>query len=234
MNYDKPALLDHLAAAYVLGTLRGAARRRFKRLATESTSIQRAVWRWERQLMPLSRAVEAQTPPARIWIDIEQHLGFRKVTPGKYWLWPALSAALGALLIALSLSLFEASREPREVLRDSAAERLAFIQDTQQQPLWVVTVDEQTGQLSSVAVNVPARESDRVFQLWMLPETGPPESFGLLPTAQNGRAQATLSPTLLALLQTAQGLAVSLEPPGGSPTGAPTGPVIYTAPVIAL
>ena len=32
MNYDRPALLDGLASAYVLGTLQGPARRRFERL----------------------------------------------------------------------------------------------------------------------------------------------------------------------------------------------------------
>ena len=32
MNYEQAELLDRLAAEYVLGTLRGAARRRFARL----------------------------------------------------------------------------------------------------------------------------------------------------------------------------------------------------------
>ncbi|MFK7831041.1 MAG: anti-sigma factor [Congregibacter sp.] len=234
MNYEKPEMLDHLAAAYVLGTLKGPARRRFTRLATESTNVRRAVWRWERQLLPLSSAIEERTPPAAVWQEIQRRLGFTATPVHTGRLWPALSAGLALAVLALLLPLIQSSLQPPDTLADSAAEKLAYIQSAEQQPLWVVTVDEQTGHLASIAVNVPARESDRVFQLWMLPQSGPPESFGLLPTTQNNRARMTLSPTLLALLQNAQGLAVSLEPPGGSPTGAPTGPVVYTAPVIAL
>jgi len=29
-------------------------------------------------------------------------------------------------------------------------------------------------------------------------------------------------------------MAVSIEPPGGSPTGAPTGPVVYTGSILEL
>lgn len=230
MNYERPELLDHLAATYVLGTLRGPARRRFAALARESATVQHAIWRWERKLLPLSDAVQSQTPPASVWSGIERRLGFspEKVTRG--WFWPTLSGALCLALIALALPLMQAPVPDM----DSAAERLAYIQDDGQQPLWVVTVDEETGMLASVAVNAPAAEADRVFQLWMLPENGPPESFGLLPVTNRERAESTLSPTLLTLLRTASGLAVSIEPPGGSPTGAPTGPVVYTAPVVEL
>ena len=35
-------------------------------------------------------------------------------------------------------------------------------------------------------------------------------------------------------LQNIPALAVSLEPPGGSPTGLPTGPVLYSGPIQRL
>lgn len=233
MNYEKPELLEQLAAAYVLGTLRGGARRRFARLARESSVIQREIWRWERQLLPLTDKIEPQIPPPGVWQGIEEQLGFRDRPANRSlgWLWPAVSALLALALVALVLP-FPTGDPAEQVL--TPAERLAFIQDTQQQPLWVVTVDDETGLLSSIAVNAPAKDADRVFELWMLPEQGPPRSFGLLPTAQNARRQQSLSPALIALLGRAKGVAVSLEPPGGSPTGAPTGPVLFTAPVIEL
>lgn len=234
MNYDNPELIDQLAASYVLGTLRGPARRRFIALAGESSAIQHAVWYWERKLLPLAESTSEVTPPASVWSAIEQRLGFIAApAPGRQrarWHWPAISAVLSVAVFVLLVPFW---KEP-VLNQDSAAERLALIQDSEQQPLWVITVDEQSGRLSSIAVNAPAKDADRVFELWMLPEQGPPRSFGLLPVTDEGRGSTELSPALLALLSRAQGIAVSLEPTGGSPTGVPTGPVLYTAPVIGL
>ena len=67
---------------------------------------------------------------------------------------------------------------------------------------------------------------DRAFELWALPGAGAaPVSLGLLPA--QGEAVLTLSPQVRPLLERGAALAVSVEPPGGSPTGQPTGPVVY-------
>ncbi|MCR9261065.1 MAG: hypothetical protein NXH95_15175 [Pseudomonadaceae bacterium] len=50
MNYERPELLDRLAAEYVLGTLHGAARRRFDRLFLESAAAREAVDSWQIRL----------------------------------------------------------------------------------------------------------------------------------------------------------------------------------------
>ncbi len=230
MRYEDPELIDRLAASFVLGTLRGPARRRFKRLAQESMVIQHAVWDWERRLTPMAEQSEPREPPARTWQSVEERLGFAAPRRRATWLWPGLSVAFALAFLALLLPPYLLPREPAL----TPAERLALIQDSEQQPLWVVTVDEESGQLSTIAVNVPAKEADRVFELWMLPATGAPESFGLLPTVNDERSSRRLSPALLALLADASGIAVSLEPAGGSPTGTPTGPVLFTAPVIGI
>ncbi len=63
--------------------------------------------------------------------------------------------------------------------------------------------------------------SDQSLELWALKKDGPPASLGVIAadklTAVNQRA----------LPKDTKGLAVSLEPLGGSPTGAPTGPVLF-------
>ncbi|MDE2037235.1 MAG: anti-sigma factor, partial [Pseudomonas sp.] len=68
--------------------------------------------------------------------------------------------------------------------------------------------------------------------LWAIPAGGKPISLGLLPVSGNGRIQ--LSKEHQALLTAPLTLAVSLEPQGGSPTGQPTGPVLYQGQLASL
>jgi anti-sigma-K factor RskA len=69
----------------------------------------------------------------------------------------------------------------------------------------------------------------------MLPETGNPRSLGLVSTVSPaGVARIELPAAADQTLQSIPALAISLEPAGGSPTGLPTGPVLYTGPVQRL
>jgi anti-sigma-K factor RskA len=72
-----------------------------------------------------------------------------------------------------------------------------------------------------------ALPANRVLELWAVPPQGAPRSLGLI-SAQGVTVlqRERLPPSLLDAGKTAA-LAVSVEPPGGSPTGAPTGPVVY-------
>jgi anti-sigma-K factor RskA len=63
----------------------------------------------------------------------------------------------------------------------------------------------------------------------MLPQGQNPRSLGLIPASGIGRVRLPV-PAGTAL-QNIPALAVSLEPAGGSPTGLPTGPVLYTGAV---
>ena len=64
------------------------------------------------------------------------------------------------------------------------------------------------------------------LELWMLPDGQPPRSLGVLPAG--GIARVPLVGPSDAALADIPALAVSLEPAGGSPTGLPTGPVLYS------
>lgn len=68
------------------------------------------------------------------------------------------------------------------------------------------------------SVNV---EADRALELWSVPAQGAPRSLGLI----SSRAATVVQRGKL--LDGTSALAVSLEPAGGSPTGAPTGPILY-------
>jgi anti-sigma-K factor RskA len=86
-------------------------------------------------------------------------------------------------------------------------------------------VDARRGTIAVVPAAYSA-DATRVPELWLIPADGKPRPLGILRADQT----VTISvPSDLAPL-TAQNavLAVSLEPPGGSPTGQPTGPVIAT------
>jgi anti-sigma-K factor RskA len=96
---------------------------------------------------------------------------------------------------------------------------------------FVATVDPGRNTVSVVPAAYAA-DASRVPELWLIAPGDRPRSLGLL------RADTTVSlpiPENLRALATRQAtLAVSLEPPGGSKTGAPTGPVIATGRLTSL
>jgi anti-sigma-K factor RskA len=68
--------------------------------------------------------------------------------------------------------------------------------------------------------------------LWLIPPDGRPRAVGLLRADQT--VVLAMPPELAALAKNNAVLAVSLEPPGGSTTGLPTGPVIATGKLTSL
>jgi anti-sigma-K factor RskA len=221
--------IEQLASEYVLGTLTGRARARFQRLTRERSDIREAVWRWESRLGVLSAATPELTPPGSAWTAIEKRL-WPDTPSGGLWnslgLWRSWSALASAAAIAMVLLLAPAVPLPQ------GPDHVGVIGEGSE-PLWLISANLKTGELDARAVNAEAAEVDKVFELWMLPASGSPVSIGLLPVS-GGSITKALPAGLLALLKQSKGLAVSIEPAGGSPTGLPTGPVIYTANILAL
>jgi anti-sigma-K factor RskA len=72
----------------------------------------------------------------------------------------------------------------------------------------------------------PVMASGTAWEMWMLPRGNePPVSMGLITTDADQTMK--LRPALAHRMEGAWGVAMSVEPAGGSPTGAPTGPVIF-------
>jgi anti-sigma-K factor RskA len=216
MRYDDPKLLDSLAREYVLGTV-----------LSSSLVARRAVTSWERHLVPLAATVAPVQPPAQIWAQIEAATGVRKTSgrPAGFGAWPALAAGL-ALVAVLFGSLYFGQRPTVE-----QATYVAVVTDAATGPVWLMQAFEEARSLRITTINprpVPAGSS---YELWMLPNGGAaPVSLGLIPGI--GGTTLGLSAAQLAVLGNTATLAVSLEPAGGSPTGQPTGPVIFTAPLL--
>lgn len=227
MNYNNPELIERLAAEYVLGTLAGKARRRFERLLSRHHWIRAVVWQWEVQVAPLADSLQAADPPATLWRKIEagiDRLQRPNLTVKRMRFWRNWSAITTSLVVILAAALlFRPEKMP---------EYIAVVNDQQTQPMWMITANTQTGQIKFQAINASAAGLDKAFELWaMMPGEKPPMSLGLLPVNRQ-EAVITLPPGLRALLAEASGLAVSLEPAGGSKTGLPTGPVMYQAPLM--
>ena len=75
MRYDRPELIDRLAAEYALGTLHGGARRRFEKLLVTNRALRDAVSAWQDRLAPLGDGLEPVTPAPALLAKIEQSIG---------------------------------------------------------------------------------------------------------------------------------------------------------------
>lgn len=214
-------LADRLAAEYVLGTLRGAARARFERwlvsgAAGEQASLRAAVRRWEDRLAHLADGVAPVDPSPRVWREIARRTQPRQAPTA----WRSWAAAAGIALVALGTWLWSGREAPANW---QAAAQIADA--SRPADLWRIDVDDRGARLRARAVVPYEASSDVAHELWALsPSGGAPVSLGLLP--QDGEVVRELTPAQRAALAAATQLAVSREPAGGSPTGAPTGPVL--------
>src|SRR5256885_11617092 len=79
MNIPRhPELLDRLAAAYALGTLRGAARRRFEHLARDQAPVRAAALLWQGRWSALSEMQAPVRPDDAVWVRIDNLLQAEK------------------------------------------------------------------------------------------------------------------------------------------------------------
>jgi anti-sigma-K factor RskA len=225
MNYRDPQLRQQLAAEYVLGTLQGAARLRFERLLRDDARLRADVDAWEQRLGPLLLRMGAPvTPPARVWAGIRRHLfGTAMRTEREHWwFWRPLalgSAALAAaLLFVIGIGLFA----PAPIAPPMLA---AVLQDDKSQSVWLVSFSTAGDAISVKTLTPQALTVRQAFELWLVPGDGKPRSLGLI--SPTGATRLALPKSLQPALVPGAVLAVSLEPAGGSPTGAPTGPVLY-------
>lgn len=229
MNYQHPQLLDELAAQYVLGTLRGPARRRFERYCAGNAAALHAVRRWEDRLVDMVVGVTPVAPSALVWDRIKFRIRRdRALRPkqrlGTFGNWRfAIAAGIAALAIAFGVWTGFGPGSLRPV---------ATFADQQQAQLWLVEAPRNRDELRvSAAQNLPL-DPARAYELWALPGEGAaPVSLGLMP--KTGRDTLQLNDAQRLALSRSRQIAISLEPPGGSPTGAPTGPVLYVADVAA-
>jgi anti-sigma-K factor RskA len=211
-----------LSAEYALGTLRGAAKRQFEQQMQTDPALQAEVARWQEAFTQLDNQLTPVTPPASVWKRIQLQLGPvperqsaipAVKTPWRGYLGWALAAGFAALLLVPRLLVQPSAITPVTILANNST-------DAGQ---WVVSVDKRANSLMLTPLHTREIAKDRSLELWTIPAGGKPRSLGLISDA---------SPTELSLAarmpDPGSTLAISLEPHGGSPTGQPTGPILYS------
>jgi anti-sigma-K factor RskA len=219
-----------LAGEYVLGVLDAAQRAAVgRRIESEAAFAQAVDW-WERRLTPLVGAVAAAEPSAGLWPRISNLIAPR---PRRgVWhdvrVWRGVSAGALALAAACLVMVVLPKPAPPPVGPPPVAvaptpNPVAVIADpATREARLVATLDPARGQLvlTPLALTLP---QGRDPELWIIPEGGKPISLGVIAASAPTRMAAPAGLRADGVFTAT--LAVTDEPPGGSPSGAPTGSI---------
>lgn len=248
-----PELLDQLAAAHALGTLRGGARRRFETLARERAPVRAAALIWQSRVASMNELQRSDRAPETVWPRIANLVRAEREQAAMTAARQPVAAATGGWLGSLALWRSTAAAGALATvvavvtavgLRDNLGEQIGALQaqlnaqpqiayvavlnDEQASASMLVTFDPKNQKLTLQRVGGYQEASDKSLQLWALPPGSAPRSLGVLSQER--------------LLQLAAGegdvrevpaLAISLEPLGGVPSErGPTGPVLFKGALI--
>ena len=173
-DYDD---IDTLAGEYVLGTLSGQERDRFRQLLETRSEAREAVARWEQRIAPLAALSPPRAPPTDLWPQLEQRLfpqparapWYRRLAP---WRGIALGSSLAAAALAAVLVFVPPTLEPGYV---------AVFSDMAEQPVWTLRTEDSMARLevdNARALDIPP---DRSCVLWLQEDDGRYHALGLLP-----------------------------------------------------
>jgi anti-sigma-K factor RskA len=225
---------DALAAEYVLRLLQGDELRQAELRAQTEPEFAARVARWQEEFSEIAEEVTPVAPRRAVKRRLQARL-FEGAGGGAAGAWRWL--ALGSMALSLALLLLVFLPVPMSSPPRGTPEA--------QMPLYLSEVASEDGALRMLAVYDPADRSlrlrriagvapeGRVLELWAIAEGAAPISVGLVEGAEGQRL-----PLPSGLDPLAAGapllLAVSDEPPGGSPTGLPTGNVLAAGPLTRL
>jgi anti-sigma-K factor RskA len=251
-----PDLLDQLAAAHALGTLRGGARRRFENLARENPGIRSRALLWQETFAAFTEFQPAMLPNPQVWQRIENLLPtVRK--PGvelsgagadlmnrlrrALGLWRGLAFGGGLAAVVAVLVGVRLDQQLGERSIDLAQARQEGVQLTaqiaSQARIEYVAVLQDDKQAGSVLVTFDPTKRALTLKRVGNYEVGEDKSLELwaLPPGQAPKSLGLMGQNAVARLTAAEAevapsplLAITLEPKGGAPTGGgPTGPIVF-------
>jgi anti-sigma-K factor RskA len=224
MNLSAPKYAEvrqQLCGEYVLGTLRGGARRRFAQLLRRDASLAAAVQLWEAQLTPLASHIIPQAPSDAVWQSIDARLfaskPIRAVAEVKtsWWnnlvLWRTASFGSAAAAVAMAAVLLVAK---------PAAPPMSTAVLTEAGEARIIVEQPNHGTLMVRMVKPwKSMNNENSMELWVVPKDGPPISLGLI--NEEGDTKIT-SKQVDAIMKAGASVALSKEAKGGSTNGKPT------------
>ncbi len=225
---------EALALEWALGMLAGAARQAAEDRRRTDPAFAGLCDRWVAVLAPLSDEVPPVAPSPGLWARISRTIEADETaarTPAprpapalRWWnslaLWRGATAAMAALSLALLLARPPGGPPPQPPVLLAATL-------TAEGGGALLTAALDPGRREVVLAPVSGDAADgRVPELWLIPADGRPRSLGVIDL--KGAQRIAVPAAMAELVADGAVLAVSLEPQGGSPTGAPTGPVVAT------
>ena len=229
---DKPEEWDRsrdeiISGEYVLGVLSAEDRRRVEARMAVDRRFAQQVKRWQNNLSGFNDDYDEVKPPADLYNRLEkrlfgeaeaQHAGLLERLWGSVVLWRGLTAAslvlAGGVIYFPGTSFVPASREKPLVAELTGQETPINL---------VATFDFDTGRLSVVPAALKQPEP-KSLEVWLIDGNKPPQSIGILP--DNGNGEIIVTDEMRKSFTEGKTIAISIEPYGGAPGGAPTGPVI--------
>ncbi|MCS3418478.1 anti-sigma-K factor RskA [Pseudomonas sp. BIGb0450] len=214
--------IDELASEYVLGTLPAAQRAEVEQRLAIDAELRAAVDGWEQRLLPLTEQADPVTPSVNLWRRIERSLGHSvpQDSPVSWWnrlsLWRGLAGAgLAASLVLATLLLTQTATI------NPTAYVVVLVAPQSQAPGWVIQASN-TQEIQLIPLGIMEVPADKTLQFWTKGEDWQgPVSLGLVNPGQSLSVPLDKLPPLAPN----QLFELTLENPGGSKTGKPTGPI---------
>jgi len=222
-DQDQPDRDDDrvLAGEYALGLLSADEAAAFEARLNREPDLRALYAEWAEDLSAMTDDIAPEAPPARVWRGIEAELQGEVARVPWYRrlvLWGGGIAVTAALFLAVGFGgLFDRAPLP-PVDAPYAAELAAENRDLVVRALY----DDATGRLF-VEREAGGAAPGRALELWLIAGEDAPVSLGVLP--EDTRAVLPV-PDALRDRFAGSALAISDEPEGGSPTGAPTGDIL--------
>jgi anti-sigma-K factor RskA len=226
---------DFAAAEYALGTLDASERATLAARRLRDGELDEAIQAWEACLAPLAEAAPEIEPPRDLFSAIEARI--RPASPAastnanvvalergiRRWRAAAIAASLVAALLAVGFVARETSRT------SSPHEYVAILQKNAGSPAFEVTVnlDKQELSVRPVAAQAPPGKS---YELWLIDAKLGAKSLGVVGDTSRAANLSAYDPAVVA----GATYAVTVEPPGGSPTGQPSGAPVFVGKLIPV